>query len=535
MADIFISYAREDRPHAERLGEALEPEGFDVWWDRDSLRSGQSFNRAIQQALVQAKCVVVLWSGTSVGSKWVESEAYWAWEHDKLHSVRLDDSVPLPVPFNTFYARSLASWDGGAAFPEFQRLSADIAAVVGARERKREAPPLSQTMHGVTGSIMADIFLSYAREDWQRIRPLAQCLEAQGWSVWWDTRMRAGRRFDEMIETEIAAARCVIVVWTEISVKSYWVRAEAAEALEQDKLIPVFLDVVKLPLLFRHVQGLDFRAWQGSADEPAFLRLVEDAGQVAGAPAGLGDEASLDRPRIGGEPSPPRKPSKQPPRSGPTSPAAASVRDPNLPEPEMVRIKPGTFLMGCPMGEAGDDDERPQHEVRIAGNFAIGKYAVTFDEYDAFAKATQRDLPSDEGWGRGRRPVINVSWEDAVAYAQWLSEMTGKLYRLPAEAEWEYAARAGTKTPYSTGNCIDTAKANYDGNYDWGDCPKTGLYREQTVEVGSLPANPWGLHEVHGNVYEWVQDCWNDSYQGAPADGSAWEAGDCARRVLRGG
>ena len=187
------------------------------------------------------------------------------------------------------------------------------------------------------------------------------------------------------------------------------------------------------------------------------------------------------------------------------------------------------------MGEAGDDDERPQHEVRIAGNFAIGKYAVTFDEYDAFAKATQRDLPSDEGWGRGRRPVINVSWEDAVAYAQWLSEMTGKLYRLPAEAEWEYAARAATKTPYSTGNCIDTAKANYDGNYDWGDCPKTGLYREQTVEVGSLPANPWGLHEVHGNVYEWVQDCWNDSYQGAPADGSAWEAGDCARRVLRGG
>ena len=132
---------------------------------------------------------------------------------------------------------------------------------------------------------MADIFLSYAREDWERIRPLAQSLEALGWSVWWDTRMRAGLHFDEMIEAELARAPCVMVVWTEASIGSHWVRAEAAEALEQHKLIPLFLDKVKAPLLFRHVQGLDLKGWDGSPDHPVFRRLVEDASQLAGPPA----------------------------------------------------------------------------------------------------------------------------------------------------------------------------------------------------------------------------------------------------------
>jgi formylglycine-generating enzyme required for sulfatase activity len=132
--------------------------------------------------------------------------------------------------------------------------------------------------------------------------------------------------------------------------------------------------------------------------------------------------------------------------------------------------------------------------------------------------------------------VINVSWEDAVAYAVWLSKETGAAYRLPTEAEWEYAARAGTTTPFWTGRCITTDQANYDGNYDYAVCgTNTGVYRQATVPVGSLPANPWGLHEVHGNVWEWVQDRYHDSYQGAPTDGRAWEAGGSSARVVRGG
>jgi formylglycine-generating enzyme required for sulfatase activity len=209
-------------------------------------------------------------------------------------------------------------------------------------------------------------------------------------------------------------------------------------------------------------------------------------------------------------------------------------------EPEMVNIPAGSFQMGCVSGKGCKDGELPARTVTFAKPFTIGKYEVTFEEYDRFAHATERDKPGDEvsGWGRGRLPVINVSWEDAQAYAAWLSDQTAKRYRLPTEAEWEYAARAGTSTPFSTGECIDTDKANYNGYQEWLDCPKTGVFREKTVEVGSLLINPLGLHEVHGNVQEWVADCWHDSYTGAPTDGSAWEktaGGECLRRVVRGG
>jgi formylglycine-generating enzyme required for sulfatase activity len=202
----------------------------------------------------------------------------------------------------------------------------------------------------------------------------------------------------------------------------------------------------------------------------------------------------------------------------------------------MVALPGGTFWMGSPDREPGRSaDEGPRHQVRIAP-FAIGRTAVTFAQYDAFAVATGREKPHDAGWGRGERPVIQVSWEDAVAYAKWLTEQTGKAYRLPTEAEWEYAARAGTETPFWTGRCIHTDQANYAGTDDYAGCgARTGVYRQQSVPVGSLPANPWGLHEVLGNVWEWVQDCWHDRYQGAPTDGSAWESGGCDRRVLRGG
>jgi formylglycine-generating enzyme required for sulfatase activity len=177
---------------------------------------------------------------------------------------------------------------------------------------------------------------------------------------------------------------------------------------------------------------------------------------------------------------------------------------------------------------SGDADERPVHSVRISRPFAMGRYEVTFDEYDVFARATGREQPADEGWGRGRRPVINISWEDARAYAQWLSEQTGKRYRLLTEAEWEYAARAGKETTYWWGNEVGKNRANcagcgsqWDGN--------------QTAPVGSFASNPWGVYDTVGNVYEWVQDCYHDSYEGAPADGSAWEKGGCVLRVVRGG
>ena len=142
--------------------------------------------------------------------------------------------------------------------------------------------------------------------------------------------------------------------------------------------------------------------------------------------------------------------------------------------------------------------------------------------------------PDDRGWGRGNRPVINVSWEDAQRYVTWLTRRTGEAYRLLSESEWEYAARAGTTTPFHFGRTISTDQANYDGDYRYGTGRK-GRDRKKTVPVGSFAANRFGLHDVHGNVWEWVQDCWNPSYHGAPRDGRAWERRDCSQRVLRGG
>ena len=194
--------------------------------------------------------------------------------------------------------------------------------------------------------------------------------------------------------------------------------------------------------------------------------------------------------------------------------------------PIMVVIPGGKFRMGCLSNDADcSDDEKPVHEVRIPAAFALSVYEVTFDDYDRFTVPNKVD---DQGWGRGRRPVINVSWDDAREYVAWLSGETGAKYRLPSEAEWEYAARADSTTKYSWGNVIGANRAN---------CRRDvcGDKWVTTAPVGSFAPNSWALYDMHGNAWEWVEDCWNDSYLGVPLDGSAWLRGDCAKRVLRGG
>jgi len=199
--------------------------------------------------------------------------------------------------------------------------------------------------------------------------------------------------------------------------------------------------------------------------------------------------------------------------------------------PVMNIIPGGRFLMGSPASEAERRDNERQHEVEVA-SFAIGKYAVTFEEYDRFAEATGRGKLKDEGWGRWRHPVINVTWNDAVAYADWLSALTGKAYRLPTEAEWEFACRADTTTPFHFGATISTELANYNGKYTYGN-GKKGIYRVKTLEVGQFPANAWGLHDMHGNVWEWTASVYDEQYGGAERQASATYA--AGSRVVRGG
>jgi formylglycine-generating enzyme required for sulfatase activity len=372
---------------------------------------------------------------------------------------------------------------------------------------------------------MSDIFISYAREDLRRAKQLAEALEAQGWSVFWDRTIRPGKNWRKVIVTALREAGCVIVAWSHASIESDYVLEEAEVGRRRETLVPVFLEDVELPYGFGSIHAANLVDWDGSPNADMIRPLIAAVADIIGLP----------------KPSPPAHPPQTDSRGrSPPMEAVAGLKPGTVfrdtlrdssPGPEMVIVPPGKFRMGDIQG-SGDADEQPVHLVRIPRPFAMGRYAVTFDEYDLFARAMGRTPPDDEGWGRSRRPVIYVSWEDAVAYTKWLSEQTGKRYRLPTEAEWEYAVRAGTETAYWWGDEVRKNRAN---------CANCGSEwdNKQTAPVGSFAPNPWGLYDTVGNVWEWVQDCWHESYEGAPGDGSkVWEAeggGDCTLRVIRGG
>jgi len=197
--------------------------------------------------------------------------------------------------------------------------------------------------------------------------------------------------------------------------------------------------------------------------------------------------------------------------------------------PELVVVPAGEFMMGSPVTEKDrNDDESPQRSVTIAKPFAVSKFEVTFADWDACVSVGECPQVGDSGFGRGTRPVIYVSWDEAQQYAAWFSKMTGRPYRLLTEAEWEYAARAGSTTAYFWGDEIGKRNANCGGcGSQWDG--------RQTAPVGSFAPNAFGLYDIAGNVWQWVQDCYHDNYNGAPTDGSAWTIGDCSRRAVRGG
>jgi formylglycine-generating enzyme required for sulfatase activity len=371
-----------------------------------------------------------------------------------------------------------------------------------------------------------------------------------------------------------------------------WVRLEIAHALERDiTVIPVLVGGAGLPSkldlpqniralldrqaatvttdrfrndmhgLARDIRAIpDIRAWRRIAAGVAAVIVVASAGWIAfrepSIPAWMRWEVTLGPDADNGRrPGPDADPQQvgesgdyRPTNSGIIWKSLTTVQEAALrPKdffrecdvcPEMAVVPAGEFLMGSPPDEDGRGGEESQlHGVVIPKPFAIGRYTITFDEWTACATdgGCGGYKPRHSEWGEGDRPVIYVSWDDARAYVKWLSEKTGKNYRLLSEAEWEYGARAGQgTTPFWWGRVISTDLANYNGNYIYPG-GKNGEYRRKTVPVRSFKENPWGLYQVHGNVWQWVEDCWHGDYKGAPSDGSAWVTDDCSHHMLRGG
>jgi formylglycine-generating enzyme required for sulfatase activity len=354
---------------------------------------------------------------------------------------------------------------------------------------------MKDKLHAGEYEMSEEIFLSYARSDQEKVHILAEALAKQGYSIWWDPDIRAGTRYAKVIKNKLKNAQCVIVLWSEHSVESDWVLDEAG--LAKDKLIPILIDKVDIPLGFGQIHTLDFMDWQGILPHPTFNLLLDSVVEIMGPPA-AGDTVFQ---KLSSEER--WKEQKE------TLTNTIGMK--------FALIPAGEFMMGS----VEFDWSKPVHTVKIRTPFYLGIYPVTQREW----KAIMGNNPSE--FNGNDLPVESVSWNGVQDFIKKLNEKEGtNKYRLPTEAEWEYAARARTTTRYSFGD--DDSKL---GEYAWYS-ENSG---DKTHPVGKKEANPWGLYDVHGNVWEWVQDEWHDTYNGAPVDGSVWEDGVSASRVHRGG
>ncbi|MEN8132338.1 MAG: SUMF1/EgtB/PvdO family nonheme iron enzyme [Pseudomonadota bacterium] len=402
---------------------------------------------------------------------------------------------------------------------------------------------------------MSDVFISYASADRSVAQSLAEAFEAMGWSVWWDRNIPAGSQFDRVIDEQLAAARCVVVVWSKESVASQWVRAEAGEAARREVMIPVVIEDVKIPLAFRIIQAAQLAGWRGESAHPEFEKVVKTVSRL------LGSEPTL--------PKPAQKQSSLPWIFWLTSGVLGvvlvigvlyyatgyfeRVTDRTMDREDMVLIPAGDFMMGSTEQEAKDalvlaqfshpgwaEPEQPRHRV-VLDAFWMDKFEVTVEKYRRFLKKTGRK--AHEGFDDApdeNHPVTAVTWVEADDFCRW----TGK--DLPTEAQWEYASRGGKrglKYPWGDGDApVNGSRANFcDAN-----CPdlRPGSSLDDdgywsTAPVGSYPAgkSTFGVHDLAGNAAEWVRD-WYDKrfFEKSPVQNPVnTQANRDQYRVIRGG
>jgi formylglycine-generating enzyme required for sulfatase activity len=487
MAHIFVSYKRADAARAARIVALLEAEGWSVWWDT-RLSGGEHWDAVIERELEAARCVVVVWSPSSIDrdkAYWVHLEAHHGRERGILVPVTIEGSMP-PFAFKLIQARDLTHWNG-AAREGAEKFLDDVRKTLG---RAPDAAPAVPQTAPVRHAEPAGSTLALAAAEWARLEKTADVAALELFA-----KHFAGTYYAALAEKHAGELEAAVYAEAEARAKA------AAEQAERQRA---------------EVKRAEIRAKitrAGGRDE--VLALWQAAPQAAAARVqGLGYlkiPSSKDNKAVSYWLKP-----------------GESFRDLDA-GPEMVIIPAGEFWMGSRDNEGGAY-ERPLHKVTIPRAFAVGKYPVTFAEWDAaFAVGGVKQNPADNGWGRGRMPVINVSWDDAQAYIKWLSDKTGQPYRLLSEAEWEYACRAGTATAYSFGDGESDLN-----RYAWNLSNSGG----KTHLVGEKPANCFGLYDMHGNIREWCEDTWHGNYSGKPNDlkatGGPWIVGGDRARVARG-
>jgi formylglycine-generating enzyme required for sulfatase activity len=520
MAEIFISYKSERRKAAEHLAAVLSHYGYSVWFDYQLIK-GSDFGLQIDRRIREAKALVVLWCSLSVGSRWVVEEVDLAHKLGILIPVKIED-CELPVGFRRQDYIDMSSWDGAPRSHELDPL-------IDALEERIGKPP-HLDFKG----------MRQYEATWRRFG--APSLKSFGLG-----KPLAPVEGDRGIPQAETASNPVAAPWVAPAPGDHR-HALMALAAQEWPAVRDSADPQRLKRFERHFPGT-YHAEEARArreeleaearrrrDAEAKRQAEEERIRAASIAVQVGDRHHSETRWI--------------------LPGAGEPFCDLDGSPEMVVVPAGSFTMGSPETEPERrENESPLHKVTIARLFAVGRHAVTRSQFAAFVKATGHKAEGAYKWTGSEfkhdpkvswrdpgfpqddsHPVTCVNWDDAKAYVSWLASVTGKPYRLLTEAEWEYVARAGTTTPFWWGSSITPAQANYDGNYVYKGGGGKGKYREGTVPVGDFAANPWGLYNVHGNVREWCEDVWHDSYVGAPADASAWlEGGNSSSRVVRGG